>query len=143
VIMDTMKRMNTKTFTSVGLVLVGFLFVTSTARAECNLFPKVPWWGSLDHDKVASFVSRKHEGNWKPYLEKWAEQVDKLKDIHKRESSIFIRYKGKKVKIAGDALENYIKLVDKRVVVAKCLAENANYANFATATGKKSKAKKK
>jgi len=62
---------------------------------------------------------------------------------YKRESSVFVRYKGKKVKIFGDALENYIKFFEKRIIVVKCLAENENYANFATAAGKKSKAKKK
>ena len=115
------------------------MFFTNAARADCDAFPKVPWWGTLDHDKVASFVSRKHEGNWKPYLKKWSKQASKLKDVHKRGSAVFVRYKGKRVKIAGDALANYIKLVEKRVIVVKCLAENANYANFATAAGKKSK----
>lgn len=140
--MKAMKKINSKFFIPV-LVLTGALFASSAAMAECDAFPKVPWWGNLNHDKVASFVSRKHDGDWKPYIKKWSKQVDKLKDVHKRESSVFVRFKGKKVKIAGDALKNYIKLVEKRVTVVHCLAQNANYANFATAAGKKPKRSKK
>jgi hypothetical protein len=71
-VIDTMKRISIKTFISIGLALAGIMLVTNTAHAQCEAFPKVPWWGTLNHEKVASFVSRKHEGNWKPYLKKWA-----------------------------------------------------------------------
>jgi len=142
-ILISVSSSNMKKFISIGLVLAGGLFFTTSAQAECDPFPKVPWWGTLNHDKVATYVSRKHEGNWAPYVTKWAKQIDKLKDVHKRQSSVFVRYKGKKVQIAGDALGNYIKLVEKRVSVVRCLAQNANYANFATAAGKKPKGKAK
>ena len=139
--MFAMKELKMKKFIPFGLALAGGLFFTASAQAECDPFPKVPWWGTLDHGKVASYVSRKHEGNWNPYIQKWASQVGKLKDVHKRQSSVFVRYNGKKVQIAGDALENYIKLVEKRVSVVRCLAQHADYANFATAAGKKPKSK--
>ncbi len=141
--MNTMKKYNSKLLSITGLALAGILFAASPVQADCDKFPTVPWWGNLDHERVASFVSRKHDGDWNPYIEKWSKQVDKLKGVHKRESSVFVRYKGKKVKIAGDALKNYIKLVEKRVTVVKCLAQIANYANFATAAGKKKKNKTK
>ena len=141
-VMYAVKKLNMKTFIPLGLALVGALFFTTSARAECEPFPKVPWWGNLNHEKAASYVSRNHKGNWNPYLEKWAKQVGKLKDVHERQSSVSVNFKGKKVKIAGDALENYIKLVQKRVLVVRCLAQNADYANFSTAAGKKSKSKK-
>ena len=140
--MYAMKKLNMKTFIPLGLALSGALFFTTSARAECDPFPKVPWWGSLSHEKVASYVSRNHKGNWNPYLEKWAKQVDKLKDVHERQSSVSVKYKGSKVEIAGHALDNYIKLVKKRVLVVRCLAQNADYANFATAAGKKPATKK-
>ncbi len=138
-VMNTMKKLNLKIFISSGLALAGGLFFTTSAHAACDPFPKVPWWGSLNHEKAASYVSRNHKGNWNPYLEKWAKQVDKLKDVLKRQSSVFIRYENKKVKIAGDALKNYIKLVEKRVSIVRCLALHADYAGGGTAGGKKSK----
>ncbi|MEL0106492.1 MAG: hypothetical protein VW802_06055 [Rhodospirillaceae bacterium] len=83
-----------------------------------------------------AFVTRKHDGKWLPYIQKWSKQVDKLKDVHKRESSVFVRYKGKKVKIAGDALANYIKLVAKRVDVIRCLANDKTDPNMHKVSGK-------
>ena len=127
-----------------GLALAGAAIFSTSAMAQCDAFPKVPWWGKLNHDKVASYVSQKHEGNWEPYIKKWSKQIDKLKDVQERQSSVFVRYQGKKVKIAGNALANYIKLVEKRVNVVQCLAQQSKYANFATAAGgKKRKSKPK
>ena len=111
-----------KTIWSVCIALAFIVMAAPPARAECDAFPKVPWWGNLNHVTVESYVTRKYDGNWKLYLTKWSKQADKLKDVYKRESSVFVRYKGKRVKIAGNALANYIKLVAKRVTVIQCLA---------------------
>lgn len=123
----------------IGLIIAGVMLISAPAHAECDSFPKVPWWGDLNHDKVATYVAHKHEGKWDPYIVKWSKQVDRLKDVHKRESSVFVTYKDKKVKIAGNALANYIKLVEKRVSITRCLAQNDKYADFATAAGNKAK----
>jgi hypothetical protein len=56
-VIDTMKRISIKTFISIGLALAGIMLVTSTAHAQCEAFPKVPWWGTLNHEKITSFVS--------------------------------------------------------------------------------------
>lgn len=103
--MNTMKKYNSKLLSITGLALAGILFAASPVQADCDKFPTVPWWGNLDHERVASFVSRKHDGDWNPYIEKWSKQVDKLKGVHKRESSVFVRYKGKKVKICRRCLK--------------------------------------
>ena len=125
-----------KTIWSVTVALAVVVMAASSARAECDTFPKVPWWGNLNHVTVESYVIRKFDGDWAPYITKWSNQVEKLKDVRKRESSVFVRYKGKKVKIAGNALGNYIKLVAKRVDVIQCLASVKAGPNFLTASGK-------
>lgn len=129
--------MRTKTMMKFfGITFVIVVMAASSAQAACDPFPKVPWWGSLSHETVDAYVSRKHEGKWAPYIKKWSKQVDRLKDVHKRESSVFVRYKGKKVKIAGDALANYIKLVAKRVNVTRCLAGDKADPNLFKVSGK-------
>ncbi|MEQ8195221.1 MAG: hypothetical protein RIB59_12115 [Rhodospirillales bacterium] len=135
--MNTMNGM--KRLYPIGLIFAAALLIAAPAHADCDSFPKVPWWGELNHDKVASYVAYKHEGKWNPYITKWSKQVDRLKDVHKRESAVYVNYKNKKVKIAGNALANYIKLVEKRVDITRCLAQNDKYANFATAAGDKPK----
>jgi hypothetical protein len=114
---------NKKTIWTFSLALVIAVMAASSAQAACENFPRVPWWGNLSHVATKAFVVRKHDGNWSPYVKKWSKQVDKLKDVQTRESAVFVRYKGKKVKIAGKALENYIKLVSKRVGVIRYLAK--------------------
>jgi len=114
---------NKKTIWTFSLALVIAVMAASSAQAACENFPRVPWWGNLSHVATKAFVVRKHDGNWSPYVKKWSKQVDKLKDVQTRESAVFVRYKGKKVKIAGKALENYIKLVSKRVGVIRCLTK--------------------
>ena len=114
---------NKKTIWSFSLAFIIVVMAASSAQAACENFPRVPWWGNLSHVATKAFVVRKHDGNWSPYVKKWSKQVDKLKDVQTRESAVFVRYKGKKVKIAGKALENYIKLVSKRVGVIRYLAK--------------------
>jgi hypothetical protein len=114
---------NKKTIWSFSLAFIIVVMAASSAQAECDAFPRVPWWGDLSHVATKAFVARKHEGNWSPYVKKWLKQVDKLKDLQKRESAVFVRYRGKKVKIDGKALVNYIKLVSKRVGVIRCLSK--------------------
>ncbi len=125
-----------KTILSFSLALAFFVLTASSARANCEAFPKVPWWGNLNHVTAETFVARKFKGDWNPYVSKWSNQVDKLKDVYARESSVFVNYKGQKVKIAGNALANYIKLVTKRVFVIQCLAKNITDSNFATVSRK-------
>ena len=125
-----------KTILSFSLALAFIILTASSARANCEAFPKVPWWGDLNHVTAETFVARKFKGDWNSYVSKWSNQVDKLKDVYARDSSVFVRYKGKKVKIAGNALANYIKLVAKRVSVIQCLAKINTNPNFLTASGK-------
>ena len=127
---------NKNTIWTFSLALIVAVMAASSAQAACDDFPKVPWWGNLNHVKTVAFVTRKHEGDWSPYVKKWSKQVDKLKDVQERESAVFVRYKGKKVKIAGKALENYIKLVSKRVDVIRCLAKVSTVPKLINYSGK-------
>ena len=53
-----------------GLTLIVVVLATSSARAECDTFPKVPWWGNLTHVTANTFVFRKYKGKWAPYIKK-------------------------------------------------------------------------
>ncbi len=89
-------------------------------RALCGALPRVEWWGDLSHAKVKNYVDTKHHGDWAPYIGKWKAQHDTLKRAYARDSSIVFKDLGLTLK--GPALADYVKQVEKRVEVVRCLA---------------------
>ena len=87
----------------------------------CDPFPQVEWWGTLSHEKVVRYVEKRHNGDWNPYIQKWEKQKDKLKKVLGRGSSVVIKSKG--ITLKGKSLGDYIKKMEKRVEVVKCLAK--------------------
>ncbi len=93
------------------------------AAGQCAAFPRVPWWNNLTHDKVKRYVVLKHDGDWTSYLDKWERQLDKVKDIHARNSTLVVIKRG--VRLEGAELDDYIGKVAKRVAISHCLAGKA------------------
>jgi len=92
-------------------------------------FPEVAWWGALSHQSVSEYVDRRYGGDWAPYVASWQRQLDKLRDIRKRDSAAAIMArtdKGREKKVLrGGELDKYIELVSIRLTVMRCLADRA------------------
>ena len=104
--------------------IVAFVIVAGFAgisRAECPAYPKVAWWGKFSHASTITLVKREHDGDWEPYIEKWEAQLVKLEDISTRGKAIVVTKD--KIKLEGEVLEDYIRKVEERVTVIRCLAE--------------------
>ena len=113
------------------------------AETACPSFPKVSFWGKLTHDSTRQHVKDKLKGDWGAYLERLQRQQTTLRKIHQRGSGAVIKRKGKKIRLAGDQLEKYLKFAQRRISVVQCLAEMeeaTGLADFATAAGTPSKA---
>ena len=91
-------------------------------RSQCDPIPRVEWWKYKDHESVAAYVNRRHRGNWLPYLGKWVRRLVKLQDIQNRESSA-VTNSG--LVLRGAELGAYIKKMQKRLSVTRCLADES------------------
>ncbi|NQU58048.1 MAG: hypothetical protein HQ513_12500 [Rhodospirillales bacterium] len=86
---------------------------------SCSEFTKVVWW-ETSHEKVASYVVSKHDGDWKAYVEKWSKQLEKMISLSDRGGAAV--FKSKNLKLEGEVLLQYIEAVKDRLAVTKCLA---------------------
>jgi len=127
-----------KTCLSAVLFLAASILLPSAAAAECGPFPRYKLWGNLTHGKVQSYVDRKLDGDWQPYISHLEKQLAGVKGIMARGKPARIRSKGKQYTLAGDDLVNYVRLSEARLEVARCLTEESEIAglnDFATAAG--------
>lgn len=115
------------------LVLAAAMTFAGNARADCDPFPKVEWWGALNHDKVRNFVDSKFDGDWAPYVEKWERRRVKPKRI--AETNMELTIKSANTVIKGAALDAYIAQVGARVEVIRCLAAAEGSSDFDTDEG--------
>jgi len=121
-----------------GLFLAAFLMAALPAgrgfaeQLKCPDFPKVAWWQGLSHQTTVTFVTKRHDGNWRPLIKAWQNNLNKLQDIHKKGSVASIKYKSfvpglgvetRRVKLSGAKLEAYIENVWKRIAVTYCLSD--------------------
>jgi len=107
----------------------------TAAKADCHVFPRVALWQGLDHDFVRNHVAERYDGDWGAYLTKMKRYRDKLAAIHEQGLRAGVTWRGKKVRLEGAKLGDFLKLVDRRLAVTKCLAESEGLANFSTAAG--------
>ena len=108
------------------LVVFGGGIVPSAAFAECHNFLTVSWWGKGSHDSVKSYVARKYEGDWSPYVKKWERQLNRTTKIRDRGKTAVI--KSRKLRLSGDSLSIYVEQIRKRVAVTRCLAQDTTEA---------------
>lgn len=113
------------------------------AQSDCPPFPKITFWGEMTHASVRQHVEDKLAGNWVAYLNQLQRQQTTLTKIRQRDSGAVIKRKGKKIRLAGEQLEKYLKFAQRRISVVQCLAEMeeaTGLADFATAAGTPSEA---
>lgn len=109
------------------------------ADAECAPFPEVAWWGELTHEGIKGYVQQKHGGDWAGYMDKWARQASKVKQIHSQGKGIKIPSTGQTIK--GQQLSDYVAKLNQRVEINRCLSQEKG--SVETTTKKKKKIKKK
>ncbi len=94
----------------------------AVSQKKCDAFPQVAWWTFKSHDRVADYVNRKYKGNWTSYIKKWNGRLKSLQNIYSRGSSAVTKT-GNTLK--GQSLAAYIKKMQVRIDVTRCLANNA------------------
>ena len=87
-------------------------------RAGCPTIPKVEWWSTSDHQKIALYVSIHHQGDWSGYLDKWTRQLKKMESSLKRGSHV--RSPTGKI-LKGPSLRDYVEKTRTRVAAISCL----------------------
>ncbi len=129
-------------FFAIGAVAVAVGFSgPAPAESQCASFPKVSWWGNISHERVARYVDRRHNGDWNSYVRKWEGRLSWIRDIRARNGSAVIKKSG--VTLKGASLDAYIKKIEERVRVTRCLAAANGMDNFQTAAGGEDGAGKK
>lgn len=116
-------------------VLISALGAGGPAEAQCTPFPKIALWNELTHDFVRRQVEDRYDGDWDAYLANLEGIQGKLKAIHARGLRAGVTWRDKKVRLKGRELAAFLKLVEQRLRVTECLAENDAMADFETAAG--------
>ncbi len=119
-----MKR--NRTFGLFATALAALVVATASpanAKATCDAFPQVWWWGELDHGKVIRTVNRRYGGNWATYLVKLEKRLSLVQKAYKRGRSVTIKRNGGQIGVLkGRNLGVYAKRMRGRVAVTYCLA---------------------
>ncbi len=108
---------------SLFLVLALAAAARPAGAQVCDPFPQVGWWKDLSHESVTRYVERRHNGDWKPYIQKWQKQGERLKRVLGKGGKVVI--KSMNVTLKGQSLSAYIKKMEKRITVTECLAREA------------------
>lgn len=107
----------------VATVAVALMFSKpSLAVGGCMDIPQGVWWGKTNHSKIISYVERRHDGDWVPYIGKWERQLKTMKGIAKRSGSAVFKKKGLTLK--GKKLDAYVTALKVRVDAIGCLSRN-------------------
>ena len=103
------------------LFLAGLaIALAGAAKAEeCAPLPDVAWWKNVTHEKMVEFVEKRYGGEWAPYVEKWAAQLEKLREVHDRDGAVVTK---DKIRVEGEPLRQYIEKVEQRLAITRCLA---------------------
>ncbi|MBT3238289.1 MAG: hypothetical protein HN360_05920 [Rhodospirillaceae bacterium] len=92
------------------------------AIGECDQIPEGAWWGKTSHEKISSYVERKHNGDWHPYMKKWERQLKSMRKIEARDGTAVFKKKG--LVLSGAKLSEYVEALEVRVTVNACLSDS-------------------
>lgn len=135
------------TFRNVLINALGALFMlpllvsTASAQSSCGQIPSLKVWGGITNARVERYVDQKLDGDWQPYVNHLAKELETLKTLQETGKSVQVRYKGQSVRLTGQQLDVYVKASQKRFDVVQCLSgqnsdlQAAQFNNFATAAG--------
>ena len=128
--MDT--RRSLTAFCLAGAIAVP-MFIGQPRHAEaafCPPIPNVDWW-SKDTKKIIAYVHQRHEGNWNAYTRKWIAYHDKMAQHFKLGKAVVMKSRG--ITLRGEDLAKYVRDIDKRITVVRCLAKSTAAAEIKAA----------
>ena len=121
-----------------GLIAAGVIAGAApvVAAAQCEPFPESPLVGTFTHAAVDGYVKTQFNGDWAPFLDRLERHLQGLRGTRDQGKTATIERKGQSMELTGARLAGYIAFAEQRLVVAGCLAEEAQIdalADFATA----------
>ena len=91
------------------LFLQGLFSTTpSLAQPNCPAIPALKIWNGMTNQQVERYVETKHDGDWQPFLDRLAQQLEKIQSIQVTGKSAQIRLKNKFIQLSGDQLDAFI-----------------------------------
>lgn len=90
----------------------------------CGEIPKVPWWSGATHESIIAYVNSKHDGDWDAYILKWENQLLNLQGVYSRGGTVVTPIQ--RSQLSGAALADYISQFERRLDVARCLADRVS-----------------
>ncbi len=136
-----MKFIKKTSFALSTVIMVAFGAAPALASADCGKIPNLKAWGGITNARVEYYVDRKLNGDWQPYVDHLAKQLESVKGIQESGLSAKIRYKNQDIRLSGKRLDAYVKASEKRFEVVTCLAglsedlDATGLDEFATAAG--------
>ncbi len=130
--------MNKNILLSALVTILIAAFFASDARAQCTEFPDYQLWKTLTHDRARSYVKRRLNGNWIPYISHLEKQLKTIEKINASGKAARLKHKGEIITLRGDKLSEYENASRARLQTVQCLAdeqEAAELNNFSTAAG--------
>lgn len=89
----------------------------------CFPFPYVSWWENKTHAQTIGYVNYRHNGDWRAYITKWENHLDKVTGVLADRKKALIKDSG--VTLAGEDFVNYVAKIKQRISITRCLARNA------------------
>jgi len=130
------KVMKMYCWTAFGLLaLIMPISVSGEAMASCAPYPKIAIWSELTHEFARHLVDERYDGDWEAYLATLQRYERKLQCIHTKGLNARIAWRDKNVQLNGAKLAAFLKLVERRITVTRCLADGQSVADFSTAAG--------
>ena len=80
----------------------------------------------MTNQQVERYVETKHDGDWQPFLDRLAQQLEKIQSIQVTGKSAQIRFKNKFIQLSGGQLDAFITASAQRYEVVHCLSYDKN-----------------
>lgn len=106
------------------IIFGAFLALSATAvQAACPQIPENEVWGKVGNDAIARYVEQQG-GDWAAYIAKWESRLERVQTIAKKNSVIV--FHNSDLWLRGSDLDRYVRDVQQRLSVTRCMAHNAN-----------------
>lgn len=112
------------------LMVMIFVFAASVAHAACPQIPENDVWGKVGNDAIMRYVDQHGDGDWSAYVAKWESRLERVQSVAKK-NSVIVFHKND-LWLRGDDLDRYVRDVQQRLAVTRCMA---HVANSSTAPG--------
>jgi CheY-like chemotaxis protein len=84
----------------------------------CGELPVSPHWNNNSVKRILRYVRFIHGGDWGDYIKSWEVRLQNVQDLHAQGKPIVL--KKKDIVLAGDELESYASLMEKRLNYFRC-----------------------